>query len=390
METGSLIPVYEESRIRQTYVVPKGKTKEKTEVPTWRLKFYPKKEEAENFAKEYSEVAHLYADSNRKALPIREKADRLSQRIYRLRENERVKILELGTTPSDENGLKGFWYKVLTEEGVTGYCFDYYLTLIDGKTNSPLPGARTPEDEATARILTTNWRPIFFREMIAERRIDLVKFRPSYGLFFSSESKQIKIVLPAQSVTIPFSQIREIRPGLFQTEAGAMQFQPRGRTELIVFYTVNGSQRSDIFYSFEQEIEEVITAEQERRKAVFESFLRRGTSLNSNAYGKIDLSPERGFVWSGFERLVPQTIPEGTRGVGSVDFSVFIAREIRTGYDGVVSFRFTGQTGERPLSFLYNFTDQGVRFIHVPPGNIEDNIVRRETPNPLVIFFTFS
>jgi hypothetical protein len=169
-----------------------------------------------------------------------------------------------------------------------------------------------------------------------------------------------------------------------------MQFQPRGRTELIVFYTVNGSRRSDIFYSFEQEVEDVIAGEQERRKAIYETFLQRGSALNSNAYGKIDLTPEQAFAWSGFERLVPQTIPAGTRGSGTVEFSVFIAGDIRSGYDGVISFRFAGPAGEKPVSFLYRFTDQGVRFTHIPPGNIEDNIVRRETPNPLVIFFTFS
>lgn len=392
LETGALLPVFEESRIKQTYTVPKPGTKEKIELPVWRIQFFPKEDEAENFAAEYADVRNLYAVANRRALPVREKADRLSQRIYRLRENERMKILELGTTPADENGLLGFWYKVLTEEGVAGYCFNYHLTVYDAKTNTQISVTRDPSQEGVARILTATWRPAYFREMVSGRRIDLARFRPAFGAFFTDDPREIRVVLPAHTVAIPYSRLSRTSGESYIAEGSDVQLQLRGSegSELVVFYTLNGSRRSDIFISFEQEVEEIISAEQERRTLVLESFLERGDSLHSNAYGEISLSDSGAFTWQGFARLVPMAIPQGAQGTGRVEFSVFIGREVREAYDGVITFRFSGSGGDRTAHFFYRFTGQGTQFIHIPPANIEENIVRREIMSPLVIFFEHS
>ncbi len=389
METGTVLPVHEESRIKTTYTVTKPGTKETVEIPTWRLQFFPKEKEAEAFAEKFAAVKDIYATSNRRALPVREKADRLSQRVYRLRENEKMKVLELGTTPADENGLQGFWYKVLTEEGVSGYCFDYYLTVFDAKTNTALSTSRDPAKEAVAGMLSAVWKPAHFREMIAERRVDPAKFRPSYGLFFSEEPRQMRIVLPAGAVTVPYTQIRKTIGDTFIAEGSDVQLQLRGGgSEIVVFYTSGGSRRSDIFVAFESEteIEEIVARELERRKEVLADFLSRGRDLRSTAYGEISFAEDGSFTWRDFERLVPAAIPPGARGSGRIEFSAFIGREIRESYDGVVVFRFGGT--DRTANFLYRFTDGGVRFVHVPPANIEDNVVRRESMNSLVIFFS--
>lgn len=389
IETGTLLPVYEESRIRASYTVPVRGAKETLELPTWRIQFFPKEKEAAAFAEGFARVKGVYATSNRRALPVREKADRLSRRVYRLRENEKMKVLELGTEPADENGLEGFWYKVLTSEGVSGYCFDYHLTVFDVDTHQTLSATRDPAKEAVATILSTLWKPAYFRDMIAEKRIDPARFKSSFGLFFIEEPRQMRISLPSGTVAIPYTQIRKTGGEAFIAEGSDVQFQLRGGgSEIVVFYTAGGNRRSDIFIPFESEtdIEEILAKETERRTEILSDFLSRGRILRSSAYGEITFAEDGSFNWTDFERLVPAAIPKGTQGTGKIEFSVFIGREIKEKYDGVATFRFGGTK----TSFLYRYTDGGVRFVHVPPANIEDGVVRRESMNSLVVFFATS
>lgn len=390
LATGTVTPVYEESRLKQSYTVPKAGGKETVEVPTWRIRFFNKKGEAEAAAKEFAAVKDLFAISNRKALPIREKPDRLSERTYKLRENETVKILSKSDIPADENGLKGFWYEVLTEGGVSGYCFNYYLTLVDRKTNTRVSTGGSPYEDAAADILTSNWRPAFFRDMVNEKRVDLLKFKPEYGLFIVSESRQIRIVLPNVNLAFPFKQIREATPGIFIAEGSSIQMQLRGRTELTVQYTTSGSTQSAQFVAFDQEVEEVIAKERERRKSLYDAFVSKGKSLKSTAYGDITLGERNEFAWTGYQRLIQPAMIQGVKPSGKVEFSCFIGKEIREKFDGIIVFRFEADPVPKSAVFFYKFTEQGVQFTLIPRNHVEDSIVRRMSPKPLVIFFSYS
>ena len=390
LETGSVVPVYEESKLKQTYTLPKMKGKETLEVPTWRVKFSSGKAEAEAAAKDFTAVKDLFAISSRKALPVREKADRLSERVYKLRENETVKVLKKSTTPADENGLKGFWYEVLTEEGITGFCFNYYLTLLDRKTNTRVASGGNAYEDAAADILTSNWRPSYYRDMVNEKRVDLVKFKTTYGLFIVSESKQIKLVLPTTSVSFPFKQIREATPGIFIAEGSNIQMQLRNRNELTVQYSSGGSTQSAQFVAFDQEVEEVIAKEQDRRKKLYDAFIAKGKNLKSTAYGDITLGDKGEFTWTGYQRLIQAAMIQGVKPSGQVEFSCFIGKEVKEKFDGIVVFKFDAEPIPKAAVFYYKFMDQGVQFTLIPRNHIEDSIVRRISPNPIVIFFTYS
>ena len=391
LDTGSVLPVYEESRLKQTYTVggsTRETAKEKTEISSWRLAFFPREEEARKFASEFEAVKDLYATANRNALPVREKADRLSRQVYRLRQNEKMKILELSTTPSDENGLQGFWYRVLTEEGVTGFCFNYYLTLYNAKTNTIITTSQDSAQEALAAILTSSWRPAFFRDMTASGRIDLTRLSASYGLFFDENPTALRIVLPRLSFTAPFSRIRKAGDA-YIAEGSDVQMRLRANgAELAVSYVHAGVRRTDVFIVFPENVEELIAKEEERRKTLLSTFLKTGSVLRSDAYGEIDISETGDFSWTDYGRLVPTVVPAGAGSAGKVEFSVFTAAEVQNAYGGVISFRFAGAS--QPAHFFYRFTQQGTQLIHIPPETIEENIVRKRPVNPLVLFFTSS
>jgi hypothetical protein len=390
-QTGAVLPVYAESRLKQTYTVPvpsPDKPDAVADIPVWRLRFFQREDEALAFAEEFAAVRELYATSDRNALPVREKADRLSRQVYRLRRGETMKVLALSSEMTDENGLKGYWYRVLTEEGVAGFCFNYYLTLFNETTGEVLSSPQSASRETIDHILSASWRPAYFRDMAATGFIDLTRFRAAYGLFFDEEPRQIRIILPSVVLTAPYTRLRRASGDLYIAEGSDLQLQLRaGGSEISVSYSQDTSRRTEVFVELKEDAETVIKAEEERRKNALANFIRRGEVLYSDAYGEIRLDEGGDFIWSGFERLVPAVIPQGARNSGSIEFSVFSTRDARESWTGIVTFRFSGDTAYS-VDFFYRFTDQGTQLAHIPPENIEENLVRRRTRNPLVLFFT--
>jgi hypothetical protein len=391
VSTGSVVPVYEESRIKKTYIIGVPNQKAPYEIPNARVQFFKSRKEAETFASSFEPVRYLFAVSERRALPIREKPDRLSRQVYRLRQDELIKILQLGTEPSYENGLKGHWHKVLTEDGTVGYCFDYYLTLYDGKTNTKLASTRDPSEERIALLLSTTWRPAYFQTMVSTRRIDLERFKPEYGLFITLDPPLLRIQTPEVQREISFTNLSVGTGNRFLVEGAtvSLSMDPSARNLTITFQDRN-EQKSLQFVAFSGDVEEIIQKEKERREKLLASFLEKGRLLRSSGFGEITLKPDGTFQWVDFDRLVPSVLGNGLKGSGRVLFSTFQDPSIQGEYDGSLTFLFDGGTpGKNRATFLYKFTDGGVRFLHIPQTNIRENTIQRLSTTPLILFFTF-
>ena len=389
--TGSVVPVYEESRIKKTYIIASPTQKAPYEIQASRVQFFKSRKEAETFASSFEPVRYLYAISERRALPIREKPDRLSKQVYRLRQDELIKILQLGTEPSDENGLKGNWHKVLTEDGTVGYCFDYYLTLYDGKTSTKLASNRDPSEERIALLLSTTWKPAYFQSMISSLRIDLERLKPEYGLFITLDPPLIRIQTPDIQREIPFTTLTAGTGNRFLVEGAAvsLSMDPSARNLTITFQDRN-EQRTLQFYAFSGDVEEIIQKEKERREKLYASFLEKGHLLRSSGFGEITLKPDGTFQWVDFDRLIPLVLGNGVKGSGQIVFSTFQDLSLQGEYEGSITFLFEGSSpGKNRATFLYKFTDGGVRFLHVPQTNIRENTIQRLPTTPLILFFSF-
>lgn len=389
--TGSVVPVYEESRIKKTYIIGVPNQKTPYEIPNSRIQFLKTRKEAETFASNFEPVRYLFAISERRALPIREKPDRLSKQVYRLRQDERIKILQLGTEPSDENGLKGHWHKVLTEDGTVGYCFDYYLTLYDGKSNTKIASTRDPAEERIALLVSTTWRPTYFQTMVSSRRIDLERFKPEYGLFITLDPPLIRIQTPEVQREIAFTSLTAGTGNRFLVEGAnvSLSMDPNAQNLTLTFQERN-EQKTLQFVAFRGDVEETIQKEKERREKLLASFLEKGQILRSSGFGEITLKPDGTFQWVDFDRLVPTVLGNGLKGSGRIEFSTFQDSSIQGEYDGSLTFRFDGGiAGKNRATFLYKFTDGGVRFLHVPQANIRENTIQRLSTTPLILFFTF-
>jgi hypothetical protein len=139
--SGTILPVFIRSNIDQVWVVgiPElyqgAKEIDKFEVPLAQLEFTGTKNAARKRAAAFSEYALTYAETLQDGLPIREDTDNNTRRVYRLKMGQIVKILSQaeGNPAISTTGdpLPGEWYRVLTEDGVIGYCFSYRLRLFD-------------------------------------------------------------------------------------------------------------------------------------------------------------------------------------------------------------------------------------------------------------------
>ena len=131
IQSGQVVPVYIKSNISHIYVIGTA-SGEKIEVPVWQLTEPVKKHKVKAIAAKYAENAAVYASVKLDGLPCRAEPVNTAKQVYRLRKGEIIKILFKGQGQAPMAGkapLEGDWYKILTEDGTTGWCFSYNLNL---------------------------------------------------------------------------------------------------------------------------------------------------------------------------------------------------------------------------------------------------------------------
>jgi hypothetical protein len=146
---------------------------------------------------------------------------------------------------------------------------------------------------------------------------------------------------------------------------------------------------SSVFIAFDEDIEQIVTQERERRERLAEVFISKSRILRSSAYGNIYLEEKMRFRWEDFGRLGEQIFLQKVRGAGTIDFPYYLSERVRGAFDGVITFRFDEYARDKGTSFLYAFEPTGVRFEYVRPQGIENLEVVRRDSSPLVIFFSY-
>ena len=356
-------------------------------VDEFRVLRFDTREAAESYRESFLPFSDLYAISMRTALPVRELPDRLSPRVYRLRDGEIMKILRRQEEPSDEAGFVDYWYEVLTREGIRGWVFGYYLELSDSGGLSLQPvEENTRTDRLLVDIRSRVWRPSYFREMIGTRRIDLDTFSPEYGFFPVADGSSFELVLPTHSKTFEYTEYFSPRIDTIEFENSSLIIRVETENDITIQYTLNGQEETVQLTDIAEDIADVVQSERDRRKDLLNEFLSRGNILASTAYGTISLEDSGRFFWDGFDRLVPRVIPADFSGSGALEFSVFMNDELRSRYDGVFTLTFDGDRG---AVFLYSITDEGMRTVFVPANLVSSNTVVSEALTPIVIFFRF-
>jgi len=403
--SGTVLPVYIRSNINKVWVVgiPSGlrSTKDgldKMEIPLARLELAGSKAKAQKRAGEFSRYAHTYAENMQDGLPIRDSADNNGRRVYRLRYGEIIKILSLeqGSPAISATGdpLPGDWYRVLTEEGSTGYCFSYRLKLFEhtgGPLAASVPVTAEPGSAADPELdmlLLKVWLPELYSAMIDSKRINLDDLSRRWRFDPGQETGIARIYAPGVDLSFSYTAIRPEGPRTWRFEGTNLRMQLRSDTTLAVQYTEgSGNMRTQLFVSLPIEVDDLVIQETAHRERLYNAIYNQGPVFTSNNYGTIVFREGGSFTWKGFDLLVPQHLPETIEGNGTISMDLFLGTGLEDRYTGAFTLRFGNSGRDAILRCMYALDNQGFRIEIAPETTIEDNTVIRRATSPMVLYF---
>jgi hypothetical protein len=389
LSTGSLIEILEESRIRKSYILQIKDTRERFEIPLWRVRFFDKHSEAVDFAAAYEEFTPVYAFSNKQGLPMREKPDASSERVYKLRESQEIKVLGRGDL-EEVGRFEGYWYTILTDDGVSGYVFDALLTVysLNDQQEMVMQNQKKQDDPMLDIFFSTTWRPDTYQEMISRRQIDLALFRPEYGLFADLDAMTITLKTMDKEISSSFDKVTRIGANRYDFAGTSFRITVNSENFISVQYKYDGLELSQAYIRLSENVDTIIAREKERRAAMLQDFIDRGPEMSSQAYGTILFENAGRFTWIDKSSLISQQVFSVSAGnSGYVSFRNFPSEQIRSRYDGVITFNFeSGETAD----FLYTMRDTGASLLYVDDRYIQDRVVNSDQFfSPIQMFFTF-
>lgn len=383
--TGQTVTIVSESELADLYLVKDGSSGESTQLERWRVAFFKEKALAEERSKTVLEYKTIFARNLKDGLLIRKNPSINSQKVYKLRENQLIKVLEKATNITTIGQYEGYWYQVITKEGVTGYCFGYYLDIYD---SSVKPEEKVDPSELLIKsAFDKNYHPSSFIDMINDQTIDLELFKSKIGLFPNMESKSLRIVTRGYSISVDWELLKIIDKRSFELGETSVEVTVISDTQLQVGYYYKDKEIIDNYFVIDS-IEDIIKSETKRRETLYNSLLEIGASFSSNAYGNIKIQPNGSFTWIDYDRLIPQIIPNGSDGTGRIKFNKFLSPDIKDEYTGIISFNFKYGNSFITINFLYTLVDKKLRFTYVPENDITNNIVRKKSISPIVVSFS--
>jgi hypothetical protein len=401
--SGTVLPVYIRSNIDHVWVVgvPKefrasGKSADKIEIPLSKLELSGSKKKALERAVAFSPYALLYAETLQDGLPIREHPDNGARRVYRLKLGEIIKVLTpvegVEAVGASGDPLPGEWYRVLTEDGTTGYCFSYRLKLFNhtgGSLAAIIHNQQEPEDPNLDKLLERTWSAESYGTMVNTGKIDLDELS-NHWCFNPGQDTGIAVIRTKDlELSYEYVKIRSTGSQSWRFEGTPLQMNLRSETTLAVQFTEeNGVLRTLLFVALPSSVDDIILQETARREELFRTIYEYGPIYSSNNYGTLIFSEDGHFSWSGNYLLVPQVISPSALGSGVLDMRLHVSDVLSSRYDGAFTMRFDGIGGIRTTTdFIYALDPQGLRMEYVPQTSLDGVTVVRRASSPVVVYF---
>ena len=392
LKDGEIVKVYVRSNITHSYIIEHPDGRGRAEIKIWQISEPEKKSKAEKTAQKYEEYTNTFASVKADGLPIRAEAANTAKQVYRLREKEIIRILYIGegaTVTNSKGAMQGDWYRVLTNDGTQGWCFSYNLDIYNsnegGKRQEEIAEQTKDDLSAFKKIVETRWYPQEFAELLKAKRIDPLRIKSNFGCFIDSNSGKISILTADDSLSWNFKGAKSKSGGKFLLEGADVTLFPRGEDELTVTYKEDGRPKNAHFVSLSANIDDLLSKEKKRRASEFAKIVNLSSRYESSNYGTLLFSPSGTFGWKNFSLLVPSVISENAKENGRVQIEYFLSDSLKSSYDGILTFRFSGQ--EKEVNFLYKLTSSGLRLEDASKANIKNNVVSSRGTSPLILFF---
>ncbi len=387
-EPGDLMTVVDESFLRNTYIANLPEQRRlKEEIDQWRVKLFKREKDAIAWTGKMGEWKDVYAECLYQGLPMRSEPSNTSDRVYRFRDGDYMKVLSRDDGPVPVGNLEGYWYHVLANGGVDGYVFDYHLRVvkISGDEMEVL-NAKSTDDPVLDSVLEAPWLPVYYSDMLNRSQIDLDSFRSDYGFFPNPTDKTLYLKVPGAEIEETWTEIIPAGRDRYDFQGTSFRVTVNNSSFISVQYIDGDSERYEGFVRIGRDVFDVISGEQQRRDEVLERLLSRGPVYGSRAYGELAIREDGSFSWTGKSSLISREIVSSSAGnSGTLEFDHFADAVISGANDGVLSFRFdNGQVAR----FLYAFEDEALRLLFVPENYIVENRVKTDQfIVPVRIFF---
>lgn len=395
VKNGDLVWVWEQSRIRKSFKIQRPEGGDSFEVDQWRIQSFTGEAEALAFQKAFLPLKDTWATSGKQGLPVRETADASANRVYKLGENEEVKVLA-GNGPRVKQGnLEGSWVQILTRDGYSGWVFDYYLTLSDrGSGTSRQLKASGPGDQLVQSVLAQFWYPEDMKAMMEQDRINLAQFRPDLGLRSVESPAAFLLLLPGENgqderLEIPVDPAQKLADstysfgGPYQVK---VQFTNSEGSKITLSFTKDGKPRSINLTLLDENVGTIVSRELASRQQKLSEILARGKVLTSPTYGTLQITPAGEFTWEG----VTAALPDVTETKGKVTFDWFKDKRL-FGEFRALRLQFGPDEAAVSKVFLYRFLKDGFQMLPADPADLDPakQTVVRESRSGLSLFFTF-
>lgn len=386
MGCADLFPIKSESHLRKTHILNLGNNKF-AEIASFRGFVFRTMQEAKAAQSEMWQYKDLFAYAEAKT-PVREKADVHSARIYIIKEGQVIKIIGRGEEQVTlGEHLTGYWYKVITDDGIIGYCFDKNLTIYmdDGKGNS----TRTVDITMfTDRFFGNQWYPVEYREEMEEDYPNLAILRDGRCLWGDFEKKDIYLRDGKREHRFRFTEVKQQSQNriLFIGSSVDVSFYPDGR--LFVRYADEGVDHSEFFTTLDTPLQDYI-AEQNKLKTQEYTILRQRVQyFESPENGKLKFNSDRTFVWTERYDSVEEFIPSANGDKGLVDNRRYVSAKLKKsrGYDGVITMTFSRTAKE--MNFIFKrLTNGDLQLIYVPEDSFKGLVLTRLPDNSRILMF---
>ena len=402
--SGTVLPVYIRSNIDHVWVVgvpseyrTAGSRVDKIEIPLSKLELAGSKKKAQERAETFAPYALVYAETLQDGLPIRDNPENGARRVYRLKLGEIVKVLAparggVQAVGATGDPLPGEWYRVLTEDGITGYCFSYRLQFFrhtGGSLAAVRDGQQDADDPDLDRLLTNTWSPESYGIMVSTGKIDLEELSNHWSFDPGLDTGIARINMKELDQSFSYTKIRSTGTQSWRFEGTPLQMNLRSETTLAVQFTEsNGLLRTLLFVSLPSAIDDIVLQETARREELFRNIYEYGPVFNSNNYGTLSFREDGRFSWVGNYPLSPQVISALALSSGTLEMRLYLTDSLYDRYDGAFTMRFDGIGGvETQTDFMYRIDSQGLRIEYVPQTSLDGLTVVRRASSPVIIYF---
>ena len=427
---GTVVPVYVRSNIGKVYIIGIPDSKQKIEVPLWRITAPESKRKALKTAQRFAEYGRRYAVAALDGLPIRTEPVNTAKQVYRLRLNEVIKVLYKGKGQAVMAGnapLEGEWLGVLTEDGTSGWCFSYNLRLFDERDGEQAKVLQPAEekDDLLEAVLKTEWVPEYYKSMIASGKIDTDRIKSEYGFDTGADSGFVSVSLPELSAKEAYKGTAKTGENTYTFTGTPFAMTVLSPSSVIVQYT--GQDGLPVSYNFisldqsgvaqfvslaqsvqgengfagdsdeqkdEPKKEDCVAAlienENRRRTEQYRRLSSFGPVFVSSNYGTLQLNENGSFMWRNFKPatasgILPQSLNKESALRGTVSIRYFISNALENQFDGVLTFAIKGIEDE--VNFLYKTEETGLRLEDMRGASVRNGVVQSRSGNPSVLFF---